>query len=90
MADEAALRERARIALNEGRLPARQPDRTYGGHGTGAGCALCGLKTAKEEAELEIEFDRGGTIRGMDRYYLHPHCFAAWEFERTKIAAATP
>ena len=72
------------MVLHEGRLPTRRPDRTYGGHGTGAICAICGLKTTKEEAELEIEFDRDGTNPGMDRHYLHPRCFAAWEFERTK------
>jgi len=73
------------MALHEGRLPTRRPDRTYGGHGSGAACAICGLNTTKEEAELEIEFDRDRGNPGMDRHFLHPRCFAAWEFERTKV-----
>ena len=73
------------MALHEGRLPPRRPDRTYGGHGSGVVCAICGLKTIKEDAELEIEFDRDDGNPGMDRHYLHPPCFAAWEFERTKM-----
>jgi len=79
------LRQHAREALRRGRLPNRPPDRTYGGHGTGSLCTICGLRTTKEETELEIEFDHDGSIPGWVRHYLHLRCFAAWEFERTKI-----
>jgi hypothetical protein len=37
-----------------------------------------------DESVLEIEFDRIGA-RGMDHFCIHPRCFAAWEFERTKV-----
>jgi hypothetical protein len=44
----------------------------------------------REQAELEIEFNRHGITPGIDRHHLHPRCFAAWEFERTKIEPPGP
>ena len=32
-----------------------------------------------------IEFNRHGVMPGLARYHFHPRCFAAWEFERTKV-----
>jgi hypothetical protein len=31
---------------------------------------------------MEIEFNRHGATPGIDRYHLHPRCYAAWESER--------
>ena len=85
MPDEPALRTRAREALQRGRIPVRRPDRTWGGLGLGSSdCVICGNRISKEESALEIEFDRMSGP-GMDRFYIHPRCFAAWEFERTKL-----
>jgi integrase len=40
MPDEAILREKARDAVRSGKLPARRPDRTWGGPGVGAPCTI--------------------------------------------------
>jgi len=40
-----------------------------------------------DKVEVEIQFRRHDSTLGLDSYQLHPLCFAAWEFERTKIEA---
>ena len=85
MPDEASLREKAREALGSGRLPMTKPSRLFGGPGAERPCALCGEIVPRRETEFEIEFTRRGVGSGFDRYHLHPRCFAAWEFERTKV-----
>ena len=82
MPDEAILREQARAAVQHGRLPARSPDRTWGGPGVGANCAVCEQSVTKDEMEFEIEFSRGADFPGLDTFHVHIRCFAAWEFER--------
>jgi hypothetical protein len=67
-------------------MPSRTPDRTYGGPGSRVTCAVCGELITPDQAEIEIEFRRQGTPSDLDRYFLHPRCMAAWEFERSKIA----
>jgi hypothetical protein len=84
MPDEAYLREKARRTVENGKLPARSPDRTWGGPGVGAECAVCEKPVAKTELEFEIQFARDGGSPGLDKYHLHVRCFAAWEFERRK------
>jgi hypothetical protein len=82
--DEETLREKARTVIQNGKLPSRTPDRTWGGPGVGAPCAICGLPVRSTEMEFEIQFARdGGTAEaGLDKYHVHIRCFAAWEFER--------
>jgi len=80
--DEQPLREKAREAVQNGKLPARRPDRTWGGPGVGAPCAICGLPVTKDEMEFEIQFAHDGTEPGLDKFHVHIRCFAAWEFER--------
>jgi hypothetical protein len=48
---------------------------------------MAGLRQSgeREDLELEIEFNRHGVTPGLDRYHLHVRCYAAWEFERTKV-----
>lgn len=84
MPDEKILREQARAAIASGKLPARRPDRTWGGPGVGALCAVCELPVKKDELEFEIQFARDGDNPGLDKFHVHVRCFAAWEFERTK------
>ena len=84
MADEPLLREKARAAVQNGKLPARAPDRTWGGPGIGAPCEICGVPVTKAEMELEIQFARDGDNPGLDKFHVHLRCFAAWEFERSK------
>jgi hypothetical protein len=82
MPDELILREKARAAVRDRRLPARAPTRTWGGPGVGADCAVCGVPVTSDEMEFEIQFARDGNP-GLDKFHVHIRCFAAWEFERT-------
>ena len=58
MPDEPRLREQATEAIRNGKLPARSPDRTWGGPGVGAPCAVCDKPVTASEMEFEIEFAR--------------------------------
>jgi len=80
--DEESLREKARLVVRNGTLPRRRPDRTWGGPGVGAPCAVCGVPVGKDQLEFEIQFARDGDSPGLDKYHVHVRCFAAWEFER--------
>ena len=86
MPDEGILREKARAAVKNGKLPARRPDRTWGGPGVGAACAVCERPVGRDELEFEIQFAHDGSNPGLDKYHVHLRCFAAWEFERTKVS----
>jgi hypothetical protein len=79
MPDDAVLREFARFAIQQGRLPRRDPDHGWGGLGCGALCAVCEKPVTGNEPEHEIEF-------GQDLFHLHVSCFTAWELERAKPA----
>lgn len=86
MPDESILREQAREVVKNGKLPARAPDRTWGGPGVGAQYSVCARPVTKQEMEFEIQFARDGkdVDAGLDKFHVHIRCFAAWEFERTK------
>ncbi len=84
MPDESILRGKARAVVQSGKLPARAPDRTWGGLGVGAACAVCGLPVKSDELEFEIQFEHDGANPGLDKFHVHIRCFAAWEFERNK------
>ena len=84
MPDEKILREKARAAVRDGKIPARRPDRTWGGRGVGASCAICELPVTKDQMEFEIQFARDGDNPGLDMFHVHLRCFAAWEFERVR------
>ena len=77
MPDEPLLRERARAAIQNGKLPACRPDRTWGGPGVGAACAVCELPVTKDQLEFEIQFARDGDNPGLDKFHVHVRCFAA-------------
>jgi len=79
MPDELILRQKAREVVRSGKLPSRAPDRTWGGPGVNAECAVCSRKVGKDEMELEIQFAHDGDL---DKFHVHIRCFAAWEFER--------
>jgi hypothetical protein len=84
MPDEPILREKARAAIQNGKIPARRPDRTWGGPGVGATCAICEKPWTKAELDFEIQFERDGDNPSLDKFHVHIRCFAAWEFERNK------
>ena len=79
------FREKARAAVKNGKLPARAPDRTWGGPGVGAPCVVCALPVTKNEMEFEIQFARDDDNPGLDKFHVHIRCFAAWVFERDKV-----
>jgi hypothetical protein len=84
--DEDTLREKARSALQRGKLPDRPPDRTWGGPGVGALCTICELPVRRTELEFEIQFAHNSDNPGLDKYHVHIECFAAWVFERGSSA----
>jgi hypothetical protein len=91
MPDESHLRERARVAIENGKIPSRQPEHTWGGPGVGAACSVCDLPIGKDQLEFEIQFTRDGGEPGLEKYHhVHVRCFAAWEFERHGVRAAPP
>jgi hypothetical protein len=89
--DERALRQKAQEAIKNGRLPAMDARRTWGGPGNGATtCSVCGEAVKAGEMELEIEYRRDGRTDGLDHYHFHVRCFAAWECEsRSHLAHGT-
>ena len=84
MPDELRLREQARTAIQNGKLPSHAPDRTWGGPGVGATCSVCEKPVAKDQLEFEVQFARDGDNPGLDKFHVHIRCFAASEFERNK------
>jgi hypothetical protein len=82
--EEQVLRTKASEVLRRGNLPNRRPDRTWGGPGVGAACAVCALPVNPDQMEFEIEFARDGDYPGLDNFHVHVRCFAAWEFERRR------
>ncbi len=79
--DDSILRGKAREAIENGKLPARSPDRIMGGPGCGEVCALCGETLRRTQIELEAEFKQDGDMPALHKYHLHPRCFMAWESE---------
>lgn len=79
MPDEPRLREQARAAVKSGKVPARAPDRTWGGPGVGAACSVCHQAVGKDELEVEIQFAHEVAPYGLDKFHVHIRCFAAWE-----------
>ena len=85
MPDQEILREKARNAVLSGKLPSRSPDRMSNGSGGGAECPICELPVTTERMEFEVQFARDGDTPGLDTFYFHFRCFAAWEAERRLI-----
>src|SRR6266446_3344475 len=65
MPDEARLREQARAAIENGKLPSHAPDRTWGGPGVGATCSVCEKPVTKDQLEFEVQFARDGDNPGL-------------------------
>jgi hypothetical protein len=82
MSDDCTMIEKAREAIEAGKLPNRRPDRTWAGPGVEVGCAICGALVRNDEVEYEIEFARNGDAAGVDNYHVHIRCFTAWQSAR--------
>ena len=76
------LRRRARAALHAEILPCAPPDRSWGGHGSGEMCPVCGCSVDPAEPELELEFATTEVGNDTRQFHLHLPCFTAWEFAR--------
>ena len=55
-----------------------------GWSGVGVVCIIYDHPVAQDQMELAIGFAGDETMPGVDTYYVHLHCFAAWECERRK------
>jgi hypothetical protein len=80
--DEKILREKARAAVQSGKIPSCRPERTWGGPGVSVICGVCEMPVTKDEMEFEIQITRVGNTPGLDKFHVHIRCFAAREFER--------
>ena len=89
MNDDCILREKAGEAIRSGKLPTRRHDRMFGGPGGGGTCPVCAEPLKSAKIELELEFKRHDGTSGSDIYHLHFRCYAAWEFERSTLEAAS-
>jgi hypothetical protein len=83
--DKPRLREQARDAIRARKMPTRSYDRMFSGPGSEEPCAVCGKTLPRAEVEIELEFNRHGATPGIERFHLHHLCYAAWEFERSKV-----
>ena len=79
---ENRLHHQSREALRTGRLPARAPERLWGGHGNGTdSCRICGNPLKKEEITFDLEYAEES---GPTSYSVHLRCFNAWDVERQR------
>ena len=90
MHNEPILRARVHQLLQSGRLPNRQPDRTWGGPGVGVLCMVCEAPVRRDQLEMEIQFAHDGHDRRLEKFHLHVRCFAVWELERIADDPASP
>jgi hypothetical protein len=81
--DEGLLREKAREAIQAGKLPRRAPDRLWGGLGRGETCVVCGDSLGQGQASLELEYTGHDHSEAKTSYVLHVRCFSAVELEHT-------
>jgi hypothetical protein len=84
--DVQELRRRAHAALHAEILPRVQPNRSWGGRGSGKLCPVCGSLVDPAEMELELEFAATDVGNDTREFHLHLACFSAWEFAR-RVAA---
>ena len=85
---EETLRLRARQLINDGRLPRRAPNNSWGGAGSNEICPVCDTPVYQREVEIELEFI-GTEGTGKDIFHLHRSCYAAWELERQLLDSSS-
>jgi len=105
MPDELNPRDKAREAIESGRLPTAKPSSIFCGPSSGETCAVCGVPIPPGHMQFLLEFPDSPSLRDkwlrnmlgrlrenskVSRYRMHHHCFTAWEFERLTGAARRP
>ena len=88
MNDNTKLQELAYQTLRLGAMPARRPDRVWGGAAFGGcTCKLCGAVVEPGGIALEVEYvgEGEGQTRGV---HLHVRCFHALTMAISRIGAA--
>ena len=90
MPDEPVLREHARHALEQNKMPNRKPDRVWGGPGVGAPCTICNKPVSKDEMEFEVQFSIDNPTAYFAVHHVHVRCFSAWELVRSKVGGHPP
>ena len=73
------LRLRARMMIDQRRLPDTPPQSIWGGYGTVEPCTLCGKPILPRDIEYELRY-------GTAQYRLHFRCHAAWQSEQERRA----
>jgi hypothetical protein len=87
--DEKLLRQKAREAIQAGRIPADRPEGVWGGPGSGAACTLCDQPVRRDGLGFDLVFaQRAGKAPAV--HHVHIRCFAAWEFECQGFLQAAP
>lgn len=79
MSEKHTLRQKARKAIRDRKMPRRYPERLWGGPGTGARCTICDEPVGTDDIEFELEFPTGDDRRGDGNPRVHTRCFSEWE-----------
>ena len=88
MSNDDILRQRVRQLVHAGKLPARRPDRVWGGLSfEETQCTLCGVRARADELLLEVEV-KNGDGDGSTYPRLHPGCFSVLVNELQRLDAA--
>ncbi|HTV78046.1 MAG TPA: hypothetical protein VMF03_07300 [Steroidobacteraceae bacterium] len=73
--DQEQLVDRALKRIHNQVLPGREPQRYWGGPGSGQHCALCDLPVTAHQNEYQIEADVNGVLTTLR---FHVVCKFAW------------
>jgi hypothetical protein len=82
MSDEKMLREKARAAVQIGKIPNYRPERTWGGPGVSVICGSARCRLLRTRWSSRFSSPVMATTPGLDKFHVHIRCFAAREFER--------
>jgi hypothetical protein len=75
--DDRFLDVKAREAIDDHRLPAREPDHLRWASGANVPCAVCDLPVTGNVTDLEADF--GAVVPGFSAVcHLHAPCFSTW------------
>jgi hypothetical protein len=78
MGEGNTLRQKAREAIQGGKLPSNSGGRLFAGPGLGACCAICDRPIELNQIEYELDFvPDDGSLEGNAR--VHMECFLVWE-----------